>query len=167
MDLKITENTVEIYIGGERVTTHTKYPDFVQNQYSTHPEDMPEKFQRQEWDDVRIINWGNSIGKNTSEVVRRIFAGVALKEQGYNPSLSILHLGKRYDNARLEVACELALTKVKSPRYHHIKAILVSNQDLVYAERKANTPMPKQETGQSTNAGYIRGADYYGGGRND
>ena len=166
-DLKITDSAVEIFIGSERVSTHIKFPEYVQNRYSTHPEDMPDKFNRREWDDVRIINWASSIGKSTCEVINRIFAGVAIKEQGYNPSLSVLNLGKRYADARLEAACEMALATVRSPRYHHIKSILASNQDLVFTERKANPPTPKPVTGDPETTGYVRGADYYGGGRGD
>jgi hypothetical protein len=64
-DVKVTESTVEIFVGAERVATHVRYPEYVQNRYSTHPEDMPDRFKRQEWDDVRIKDWANSIGKNT------------------------------------------------------------------------------------------------------
>jgi hypothetical protein len=128
---------------------------------------MPDRLQRREWDDARITNWAASIGKNTGEVIGRIFAGVAIKEQGYNPSLSVLQLGKRYTDARLEVACEMALATVRSPRYHHLKAILASNQDLVFAERKTNPPVSKPRTEDAASVGYVRGADYYGGGRSD
>jgi hypothetical protein len=154
-------------LGGERTATHIKFPEYVQYKYSTLPEHMPDKLQRREWDDARITNWAESIGKNTGEVVRRIFAGVAIKEQGYNPSLSVLQLGKRYADARLEIACEMAIANVRSPRYHHLKAILASNQDLVFAERKTNTPAPKPRTDNNVSVGYVRGADYYGGGRSD
>jgi hypothetical protein len=166
-DIKVTESTVEIFVGAERVATHMKYPEYVQNRYSTHPEDMPDRFKRQEWDDVRITDWANSIGKNTGEVIRLIFAGVAIKEQGYNPSLSVLQLGKRYAKARLEIACEMALASVRSPRYRHIKTILASNQDLVFAERKADQPRRMPGTCNLKTAGYFRGADYYGGQCND
>lgn len=166
-DLKVTESAVEIYVGDERVSTHVKFPEHVQYRYSTHPEDMPDRFQRREWDDARIVGWADSIGKNTGEVVRRIFAGAAIKEQGYNPSLSVLQLGKRYSDARLEIACEMALSTVRSPRYHHVKTILASNQDLIFAGRKANPPTSKPGTGNPEQAGYVRGAGYYGGGRND
>jgi hypothetical protein len=167
VDLKVTEKTVEIYADGERVATHAKYPDYIQNKYSTNREDMPDRFKQREWDDARITSWANSIGKYTSEVIRRIFAGVAIKEQGYNPSLSVLKLGKRYADARLEMACEMALITVKSPRYHHIKTILASNQDLIYAQRKATHAKPKSTSIQSECAGYVRGASYYGGEHND
>jgi hypothetical protein len=34
-DLKVTDTTIEIYIKGERVATHTKFPEYVKNRYST------------------------------------------------------------------------------------------------------------------------------------
>lgn len=72
--------------------------------------------------------------------------------------MSVLRLGKTYSEARLETACELALTKVRVPRYHHLKSILAANQDKIYLERKNASFKPVKETG-----GYVRGAAYYGG----
>jgi hypothetical protein len=31
---------VELYYKGERLTTHNRFPDYMKNKYSTHPEDM-------------------------------------------------------------------------------------------------------------------------------
>ena len=149
------------YVDGERVATHTKFPEYAVNQYSTHKEDMPDQFQQPAWDDERITRWAYSIGTNAGEVINRIFASVKIKEQGYNPSLSVLRLSKTYSEARLEIACEMALTQIRTPRYHHLKAILASNQDQIYLEEK-NTSRKK-----SLVTGYVRGAEYYGGERND
>lgn len=158
VDIKATDTTLEIYYRHERIATHNKFPDYVSNQYSTHNEDMPDQFQGTEWDDVRIKKWAYSIGNSTGEVIDRIFNGVKIKEQGYNSSLSVLRLGKTYSEVRLETACELALTKVRVPRYHHLKSILAANQDKIYLESKNASSKPVKETG-----GYVRGAAYYGG----
>jgi len=160
-DLKVTDTNVEIYVKGERVATHNRVPDYVSNKYSTHEEDMPDRFRGSEWDQDRIGRWAYAIGRHTGEVIDRIFAGVKIKEQGYNPSLSVLRLSKSYTESRLETACELALTKVRTPRYHHLKSILAANQDRIYLEQKTK---PAKD---STSTGYVRGAKYYGGGRND
>ena len=160
-DLKVTDTKLEVYVDGERVATHTKFPEYAVNQYSTHKEDMPDQFQQPAWDDERITRWAYSIGTNAGEVINRIFASVKIKEQGYNPSLSVLRLSKTYSEARLEIACEMALTQIRTPRYHHLKAILASNQDQIYLEEK-NTSRKK-----SLVTGYVRGAEYYGGERND
>lgn len=123
---------------------------------------MPDKFQQPEWDDIRIKKWAYSIGNYTGEVIDRIFVSVKIKEQGYNPSLSVLRLSKTYSEDRLETACELALTKVRMPRYHHLKSILAANQDLIYLESKTASAKAAKESG-----GYVRGPEYYGGGNND
>ena len=94
--------------------------------------------------------------------VDRIFEGVAIKEQGYNPALAVLRLGNKYSEARLEAACEFAITSgIKKPRYHHLSSILASNQDEIFAERK------KEAAKVHPPMGYLRGSSYYGGGSDD
>ena len=161
VDLRVTDSTVEIYHKGERLTTHNRFPDYMKNKYSTHPEDMPPAFRNiTEWDDERIRNWAASIGKSTGEVINRIFEHVDIKEQGYNPSLAVLRLSRTYTEARLDAACELALGRgIKSPRYGHLKAILSANQDIIYKEQR-QAPLPAPDASM----GYLRGADYYGKG---
>ena len=158
-DLKITDSNVEVYVNGGRVATHNRYPDYIKNKYSTHEEDMPDRFQNPQWDDERIKKWAYSIGPNTGNVVERIFTSVNIKEQGYNPSLSVLRLSKTYSGPRLETACELALAKVRVPRYHHLKSILAANQDLFYLNRHSESSVNSKNQIQ----GYVRGAEYYGG----
>ena len=159
-DLKITESTVEIFVKGNRIATHQKFAEGIEYRYSTHPQDMPDQFQKPEWDDERIKNWAYKIGQNCGECVNRIFAGVKIKEQGYNSSLSLLRLSKKYSEERLESACKLALTQIRSPRYHHLNAILAANQDIL-AEQIKNKPKT------NNTQGYIRGSAYYGGNEND
>lgn len=72
---------------------------------------MLDKFTFMPWDDALIKNWANSIGKYTGETVVRIFEGVVIKEQGYNPALAILRLSNKYSEARMKVACYFAITK--------------------------------------------------------
>lgn len=156
VDLKITKHTMEICYKGLRLTTHQLFPATVKNKYSTHPEDMPDALLRQEWDDRRIKKWAASIGPNTSATIDRIFERVKIKEQGYNPSLSVLKLAKKYGDDRLENACRIALDHYRSPRYKHLKGILANNQD------KQSEENNDKESEKST---FTRGAEYYGGKR--
>lgn len=156
VDLRVTDTTVEIYHKDQRIATHNRFSAGRKNQYSTHPEDMPEKFKVTPWDDVRIKNWASAIGPYTAMAVNRIFEGVYIKEQGYNPALAVLRLSKTYSEDRLETACEFAITKgIKKPRYHHLKAILAANQDKTYLEAK-NASGPDDDS-----MGYLRGSEYY------
>lgn len=162
VNLKVTDSTVEIYSGSIRLTTHNRFPAGRKNQYSTHPEDMPDKFRFSPWDDIRIRNWAKSIGEYTSKVIDRIFESVSIKEQGYNPSLAVLRLSNKYSEARLEAACEFAITNgIKKPRYHHLNSILAANQDEIYLEQK------KAAARKNSSMGYLRGSGYYGGGKDD
>ena len=153
VDLRIGDGTLEVYYKDERLTTHNLFPGYMKNQYSTHQEDMPPEFRKiRPWDDERIRNWACSIGSYTSQVIERIFSSVKIKEQGYNPSLSVLKLSKKYSDARLETACEIAITNgIRSPRYHHLNAILSANQDIVYKEQK-----DAAAAAQAPQRGYLR-----------
>ena len=162
VDLKVTDTTIEIFYGSKRITTHNRFSSGRKNQYSTHPEDMPNKFKFSPWNEERIQNWANSIGKYTGEAVARIFNGVYIKEQGFNPALALLRLSNKYSSERLEAACEYAITHgIGKPRYHHLNSILVANQDISYLEAK------NASTRASSSMGYLRGSNYYGGGNND
>ena len=159
--IQVSESLLEIYHQSERIASHRRFPDYVTNGWSTHEEDMPDHFQRMEWDDQRIRNWAVSIGADTAAVIDRIFSGVKIKEQGYNSCLSVLRLSKAYSKERLEIACALGLTKFHSPRYRHLKAILAANEDRIYKENQKKTATDHENTG------YVRGASYYGGNHND
>lgn len=163
VDLRVTDTKVEIYSGSDRIATHNRFAAGRKNQYSTHAEDMPEKFKFTPWNEDRIQKWASSIGKYTGEVVERIFEAVTIKEQGFNPALAVLRLSNKYSEARLEAACEFAITSgIRKPRYHHLNSILAANQDQTYLESKKT----KKKTGSPM--GYLRGSSYYaGGGIND
>ena len=122
---------------------------------------MPPAFQNITiWDAERIRRWAKSIGENTATAIDLIFASVDIKEQGYNSALSVLKLSKSYSEGRLETACELALLRgIRSPRYRHLKAILASNQDLLFLEQKTIRESSVEEP-----IGYLRGEEYYAGG---
>ena len=163
VDLRVTDTKVEIYSGSDRITTHNRFAAGRKNQYSTHAEDMPEKFKFTPWNEDRIQKWASSIGKYTGEVVERIFEAVTIKEQGFNPALAVLRLSNKYSEARLEAACEFAITSgIRKPRYHHLNSILAANQDQTYLESK------KTQKKTVPPMGYLRGSSYYaGGGIND
>lgn len=120
---------------------------------------MPASFQKVEWDDERMKRRAQKIGPSTFIVINKIFDTVKIKEQGYNSCLAVLKLANKFSNDRLENACELALTKVKCPRYHHLNGILTNNQDLIWKENNTNE--------NNDDGGYIRVSNYYGGKYND
>ena len=152
----MNSNSLEIFYNHSRIAIHPRLPDYMKYKYSTIEDHIPDSFQKVEWDDERIKRWANKIGPSTLTVITKIFDTVQIKEQGYNSCLAVLKLANKFSNDRLENACELALTKLKCPRYHHLNGILANNQDIIW--------MSNKDTNNFNDVGgYIRGADYYGG----
>jgi len=164
VDVKYTEKIVEIYYDHQRIASHSCFPGYMTNQYSTRTDDMPDAFSKPEMNDERMRSWSSTIGPNTLEVINRIFQSVQIKEQGYNAALSVLKLSQHYPKERFEDACQIALGNSASPRYKYLKAILSNNQDLVLRDRRIqNIPQENQSSGDADGA-FVRGAGYYGGG---
>lgn len=161
VDLKVTDSLVEIFLGSERIYTHLKFPKYAKYKWSTVKEHMPDQFNQTLWDDERIRKWASSIGPCTSEVIERIFSSVSIKEQGYNSALSVLRISKKYPSERLEVACDIALERIRAPRYRNIMSILSSNQDQIVLEKRVKSQL---KDSNNNDQGYVRGSKFYGGG---
>ena len=161
VDLKITDTLVELFLKTERLYCHKKFPDYAKYQWATSDDHMPDKFHQTQWDDLRIKKWAHSIGLCTGKVIDQIFESVRIKEQGYNSALAVLRLSTTYSAARLEAACELALERIRSPRYQSLKAILSTNQDHEFLKQKSEV---KSKELDKVAQGYIRGSDFYSGG---
>ena len=155
VDLKVSETTLTIYYQNKRINIHKLFPVYIKNKYSTYEQDMPESVKVSEWDDVRIKKWASKIGPYTRKVVEIIFERCKVKEQGYNPAMSVLHLSDKYSNERLELSCQIALSKYPSPRYKHLNAILSNNQDKLGKQENASE--------ERKTTGHLRGAEFYGG----
>jgi hypothetical protein len=164
VDIRYTESIVELYYDHQRIASHPKFPDYVENRYRTEKSHMPDYFNQPEMNDERMLSWAETIGPNAKEVIARVFRSVQIKEQGYNAALSILNLSKNYPNDRFEDACQIALGNTTSPRYKYLKAILSSNQDLVAKERASKEATKENHSISDESGAYVRGASYYGGG---
>lgn len=155
VDLRITDASLEVYRGNQRVTTHLLLPETAVNEYRTNDADLPAGDRYQQWDAARIRQWAERIGVSTLVVINRIFESVTIDEQGLNPALAVLRLSRRYSAERVEAACRITLAgPVRSPRYAHVQPILATGQDRARPAR----------TEPVEHGGYVRGASYYAGG---
>lgn len=159
VDLRITDTMLEVFTGQDRLTSHLLAPVGVVGEYRTHDSDLPDGPQYRQWDGRRVREWAARVGENTTTVVNRIFESVPVEEQGLSAALAVLRMTRRYSAARVEAAAGVALGRVRSPRYAHLRPILETRQDDPGSHdawsRPASVPEP---------AGYVRGADYYAGG---
>ena len=159
VDLRVTDRMLEVFAGQDRLTCHLLAPVGVVNEYRTHDSDLPDGPQYRQWDAPRVREWAARIGENTTIVVNRIFESVPVDEQGIDAALAVLRMTRRYSADRVEAAAGLALaSRVRSPRYAHLRPILETRQDEPAGRDAGARPgTPPEPTG------YVRGADYYAG----
>jgi len=153
VDLKVTSSRIEIYHKGVRIQMHQRISSKFKNRYSTVPSDIPEDKRFMEWNETRLLKWASEVGSKTEEVIRRVFDESTVREQGILPALSIMKLSKSFGSDRLEDACELALTRVHSPRWKNLNSILNSNQDSLVRNQRDKKASEVQ--------GFLRSDDYY------
>ncbi len=129
VDALVTSTEVILYLNGKPVKRHVKVMSGHEYQYVTDPADMPKDSGWHEYDAERFRRWASGIGPSTLEVINRILSSRAIVEQTFIPALGVLGLGKSYSKERIEEASREALTKVNSPRYKHLKAILAQQKE--------------------------------------
>jgi transposase len=156
LDVRITNMTVEVFYEGHRVCSHPRIHG-KPGQYKTVPEHMPQKHKNYtEWNAGRFISWAESIGQQTKTVIQAILSNHKIEQQGYRACIGILKLADKYGVARLESACERALSYTPNPSYRNIDSILKSGSDKLTAASVQPTKPADNDYS------YIRGADYYG-----
>ncbi len=155
VEVKLSKDWITVFYKKNQICEHKRLYGR-RNQYSTNEAHMPKNHQLFMWNKERFIQWATTIGPSTLEIINRIFARYKVEEQGYKSCLSILKLGDKYSQARLENACKLALSRLSNPTYKNIKLILESGQDEVNHEQQDNK-------NEDMTYAFTRGADYYGG----
>jgi transposase len=151
VNIRATENIVEVFLKGKRVASHKR--DDSRGRHSTLPEHMPEAHRKYaEWNPERFIRWAEKSGSATAQMVKHLLSSRQHPEQGYRSSLGLLRLESRYGKERLEAACHRALS-FGLHSYKGVKNILEAGLDKVTLEEPI-TVTPKTHVN-------IRGNKYY------
>lgn len=139
------EQTVEIYIGHQRIATHKRDP---RQGYTTLGEHMPEKHlkykEMQGWNADYFLSVASKIGEHSEEVFRKILASKEFIEQSYKACLGLKKLSGVYGTERFEAACARAL-KGSRVNYGMIKNILKNNLDKPQATQLQLFEIPEHE----------------------
>lgn len=164
VELRLTQNTVEVFFEGQRIAAHRRVADLLQyrGRHTTINEHMPKAHQRYgDWSPQRLILWAEKTGPYTAKVVEEILKSRPHPEQGYRSCMGLLRLGKTYSSERLEAACRRAF-HIRAFRYKSVESILQNRLDAEPLEM--NTPeQDKQQskTSQPTLHANVRGPGYY------
>lgn len=154
VDVRLTENTVEVFFHGSRISSHPRSSVQLRDPI-VNPEHMPQEHRKYlDYTSDDFMLWGQSIGIKTTEVIRFFLASGKEPEQGYKFCASMTKLADRYGHERLEKACERALIYSSSPTVRNINVILKNGQD------KVKTSCTKS-IDSSNSYGITRGADYF------
>jgi transposase len=109
--VRATSNTIEIFIGSERVAAYQRnYNKF--KRYITLPEHMPEAHKAVSgWNPERFLSWAEKIGPNTRELIKRILESREYPVQTYRSCMGVMRLSKNYSSDIMERASQEALDK--------------------------------------------------------
>ena len=156
VELQASENTIAIYVHGQRVASHPRCSR--KGGHSTCPEHMPTSHRTMhDWSPERFLKWANDIGPQTREVVSHLLQEKRHSEQSYRRILALLSNAKKYGRDRLNNACGRALL-INSPTRSSVESILKQGLDQVIIESPAGGV---QEELNLDNHENLRGEDYY------
>jgi transposase len=104
LDVRLTDQTVELFHDGKRVAAHSR--SRAPGKFTTLDEHRPESHQRYlEWTPGRMVEWARKIGPRCGQVVEFILAHKPHPEMGFRSCLGIIRLAKGAGEQRLEAAC--------------------------------------------------------------
>ena len=154
VDVRLSENTVEIFAKGLRIASHMR--NMRKGRHTTVKAHMPASHRHYaDWTPERIVEWAAKTGPSTAELVRRIMASRSHPQQGYRSCLGILRLGDSHGKDRLEAASRRALA-INALTYKSLASILKHGLDA--------HPLPENDEHAPTTTNWhnnIRGAAYY------
>lgn len=124
------EHQVEVYIGFQRIATHTR--DYRKHAYTTLAEHMPKSHLKYSetlgWDADYFLSLAAKMGECSTEVFRKMLASKDFVEQTYNACVGLKRLSTIYGATRFEAACRRALCGSRVT-YGMVKNILEHNLD--------------------------------------
>jgi transposase len=152
VDVRATPTTVEIFHQGTRVASHPR----AAKPYTpvTNPEHRPKSHRAHlEWPPSRMVQWAQTVGPHTAQLVTRILEKYPHPEMGYRSCLGVIRLGRRYPAARVEAAAARALA-TGAVSYKSLDSILRHALD----QQPLAPPTPSHPRPAHDN---VRGAEYF------
>jgi len=150
LDVRYTATTVEAFHQGQRVACHPRID--IRGRHTTVECHMPPHHRYSKWSPQRLIGWAEKTGPATAQLITAILQSRRHVEQGYRTCLGILRLGERFGDARLEAACQRALS-INALSYRSVESILAHGLDAQALAPSAPAPILQHDN--------LRGADYF------
>lgn len=153
VECRITNNTIEVFDNGQRVTSHPI--NKTKGEFSTLDKHMPDNHrEHKNWSTDIFLAWAKQIGTGTYNLATEVIKLSAHKDKSYRFHLGLKKLAKQYSNKRLDNACLRALAS-GCIQYKSVSSILRKKLDLqpcLESVTSKNTPL---------NHSNIRGKNYF------
>ena len=151
VEVRVSNNTLEVFMRGQRVASHVKSK--LLYGHSTNTEHMPQgQREMMEWDASRFNKWAKSVGPHTERLIIQLLKSKPHVQQAYRACIGVLRFTKSHGNERVEAACLRAL-ELHSISYRTVSSILKNGLEKVSVK-----PKPTVRTIDHPN---VRGPDYY------
>ncbi|WP_347568876.1 IS21 family transposase [Evansella sp. AB-P1] len=158
VEVKITENLIEVFFNHMRVASHKRlYGKFGQS--STTHDHMPDnhKLYVGQTPDA-AVEWAERIGESTLSVIRYLLDTSLNEKQALQSIFLLKKSERRYTKYEIERACKMVTSMTKRPTVKSIQTILKNNK-----KNDAEQELKRQTDISKSNYGFTRGASYYGG----
>ena len=131
VDITYSSTSVVISLDGNAIAHHKRlYQAYTD---STMKEHMPleHQYQYEKWNSRRILNWANSIGKNTSLLMQQIMDSKGHEARAYKSCIAILSFSNTYGKEEIEKVSKVAL-EANILKVSLIEAMLKTKSYLYY-----------------------------------
>lgn len=153
LEVQATRDVVRLYFKEKPVAVHAR--SYRQGAHTTEAAHMPQAHQQhKEWSPERLLSWSKTLGSNVTRLVTVLLDKKRHPEQAYRACLGLLNLSRNYEAARLDKACERALT-IGATTVRSVKSILEKSMDQL-----DDTPIQTRESTCNEHDN-VRGENYY------
>lgn len=158
VEVRLTDNLVEIYFNHMRIASHKRlYGKF--GQLATTHDHMPDNHKLYvDQTPKNAKDWAESIGENTVKVVNYLLANTKPEKLALQSIFSLKKTERRYSKYEIERACKMIISITARPSVKIIQTLLANNK-----KSDAEQELKRKTESSTNNYGFTRGAAYYGG----
>jgi len=158
VEVRLTDNLVEIYFNHMRIASHKRlYGKF--GQLATTHDHMPDNHKLYvDQTPENAKDWAESIGENTGKVVSYLLENSKPEKLALQSIFSLKKTERRYSKYEIERACKMIISMTARPTVKSIQTLLANNK-----KNDAEQELKRKTESNTNNYGFTRGAAYYGG----
>ncbi|MHC5268490.1 Mu transposase domain-containing protein [Enterococcus sp. LJL98] len=165
VEVRITDNLIEVYFNEHRIASHKRLRGDI-GQYATIVDHMPDNHRRYlNHTPKENLLWAEEIGTNTYAYVDYILSN-NVEKKALKLLATLRNIASKYSIEELEAGCHTLISIAKEPTNSLLKSILsrAKKRNKTLDARLVESIIEEQT---DSNFGFVRGASYFGGKRNE